>query len=136
MGQLINGVWDTGWYDTKSTGGRFQRSTAGFRNWITPDGAPGPSGSGGFATEPGRYHLYVSHACPWAHRTLIFRALKGLEGLIGVSVVHPDMLDQGWTFATDYPGATGDGLPGLPFLHDIYLRADPGVSGRVTVPVL
>ncbi|GAA0299754.1 glutathione S-transferase family protein [Rhodovulum strictum] len=136
MGQLIDGKWHPGWYDTAKSGGRFVRSTAGFRNWITPDGTPGPTGEGGFPAESGRYHLYVSLACPWAHRTLIFRALKGLTDHISVSVVHPDMLDDGWTFATDFPGATGDGLHGLPFLRDIYTRAKPDVSGRVTVPVL
>jgi putative glutathione S-transferase len=136
MGQLVNGVWEDVWYDTKSSGGKFVRSTAGFRNWITPDGAPGPSGEGGFGAESGRYHLYVSLACPWAHRTLIFRALKGLEEHIGVSVVHPDMLSDGWTFDTGFPGATGDTLYGLPFMRDIYTKAKPDVSGRVTVPVL
>lgn len=136
MGQLIDGKWSTEWYDTAATGGAFRRSTAGYRNWITPDGAAGPSGTGGFPAEAGRYHLYVAHACPWAHRTLIFRSLKGLCGLIDVSVVHPDMLDDGWTFATDYPGSTGDRLHGAPFLRDIYTRADPHYSGRVTVPVL
>jgi len=136
MGQLIDGIWKEGWYDTDSTGGRFVRDTAGFRNWITPDGAPGPSGEGGFAAESGRYHLYVSLACPWAHRTLIFRRLKGLEEHVSVSVVHPDMLADGWTFSTDFPGATGDALYGLPFLRDIYTKAKPDVSGKVTVPVL
>jgi putative glutathione S-transferase len=136
MGQLVNGVWEDIWYDTKSSGGTFVRSNTTFRNWITPDGAPGPSGDGGFPAEAGRYHLYVSDACPWAHRTLIFRALKGLEDLIGVSVVHPDMLSDGWTFSTDFPGATGDRLYGLPFARDIYLKADPEISGRVTVPIL
>ena len=136
MGQLVDGVWQDTWYDTSKSGGRFVRSTAGFRNWITPDGAPGPSGEGGFRAESGRYHLYVSLACPWAHRALIFRALKGLGPHIGVSVVHPDMLGDGWTFDTGFPGATGDTLHGLPFLRDLYTRAKPGVSGRVTVPVL
>jgi putative glutathione S-transferase len=136
MGRLIEGRWTDQWYDTAETGGKFVRSTAGFRNWITPDGAPGPGGEGGFAAESGRYHLYVSYACPWAHRTLILRALKGLEPHVGVSVVHPDMLSDGWTFATDFPGATGDLLHGLPFLRDLYTRAVPDVSGRVTVPVL
>ena len=112
------------------------RSTAKFRNWVTADGRPGPSGEGGFEAEAGRYHLYVSLACPWAHRTLIFRVLKGLEDLIDVSVVHPDMLGDGWTFSNDYPGATGDRLYGLPFARDIYLKADPQISGRVTVPIL
>ncbi len=136
MGQLVDGIWSTEWYDTKSTGGAFERTTTTFRNWITPDGAPGPSGTGGFAAEAGRYHLYVSHACPWAHRTLIFRALKGLTDMIGLSVVHPDMRDDGWTFATDFPGATGDSIGGAEFLREIYTRADPKISGRVTVPVL
>ena len=136
MGQLVNGVWETGPVDTKKTGGAFRRGTSGFRNWITPDGAPGPSGEGGFAAESGRYHLYVSYACPWAHRALIFRALKGLEPHIGVSVVHPDMLDDGWSFAEGFDGATGDTLHGLAFLRDLYVKADAGVSGRVTVPVL
>ncbi len=136
MGQLIDGQWQDDWYDTKKTGGAFVRSTTKFRNWVTPDGAPGPTGQDGFPAEAGRYHLYVSFACPWAHRTLIFRTLKGLHDLIGVSVVHPDMLSDGWTFSTDFPGATGDGLYGLPFARDIYLKADPTISGRVTVPIL
>ncbi len=136
MGLLIDGVWHSTWYDTKATGGSFERKAASFRNWVTPDGAPGPTGTGGFTPDAGRYHLYVSHACPWAHRTLIFRALKGLEDHIAISVVHPDMLDDGWTFATDFDGATGDTQFGLPFLRDVYLRADPTVSTRVTVPVL
>jgi len=136
MGQLIDGVWHDTWYDTTKTGGKFRRGTAGFRNWITPDGSAGPSGDGGFPAESGRYHLYVSYACPWAHRTLIFRELKGLAPHIGVSVVHPDMLGDGWTFATDFAGATGDQLYDLPFLRDIYTRAVPDASGRVTVPVL
>ena len=136
MGQLVDGVWHDTWYDTKSTGGKFVRSTAGFRNWITADGSAGPTGEGGFKAEAGRYHLYVSLACPWAHRTLIFRKLKGLTDLIDISVVHPDMLSDGWTFETDDDGATGDTLYGLPFARDIYTRADPGVSGRVTVPIL
>ena len=136
MGQLVNGVWEDKWYDTKSTGGAFVRDTSRFRNWITPDGSPGPSGEGGFEAESGRYHLYVSYACPWAHRALIFRALKGLTDHIGVSVVHPDMLSEGWEFRTDYPGTTGDRLYGLPYARDIYLKADPEISGRVTVPIL
>lgn len=136
MGQLVGGVWHDVWYDTESTGGAFERSTTAFRNWVTPDGAAGPTGKAGFAAQGGRYHLYVSYACPWAHRTLIFRALKGLTPHIDVSVVHPDMLSDGWTFDTDFPGATGDRLFGLPFLRDIYTRAVPDVSGRVTVPVL
>ena len=136
MGQLVDGTWHDTWYDTKSTGGAFKRSTAAFRNWITADGSAGPSGEGGFKAEAGRYHLYVSYACPWAHRTLIFRSLKGLEDLISISVVHPDMLSDGWTFETDAHGATGDTLYGLPFARDIYTKAAPDVSGRVTVPIL
>lgn len=136
MGQLVEGVWQDVWYDTKSTGGAFKRTNASYRNWITSDGSPGPSGEGGYKAESGRYHLYVSHACPWAHRTMIFRALKGLTEHISVSVVHPDMLSDGWTFETDDQGATGDTLFGLPFLRDIYTKDDPTVSTRVTVPVL
>jgi putative glutathione S-transferase len=136
MGQLVDGTWHDVWYNTKSTGGKFVRDDAKFRNWITQDGSPGPSGEGGFKAEAGRYHLYISYACPWAHRTLIFRALKDLEGLITVSVVHPDMLSDGWTFETDDHGATGDTLFNLPFMRDVYLRAKPDMTGRVTVPVL
>lgn len=136
MGLLVDGVWQDAWYDTKSTGGRFQRSAAAFRNWVTPDGAPGPSGQGGFVAEKGRYHLYVSLACPWAHRTLIMRKLKGLEPFIDVSVVHPLMLENGWTFGHDFPGTTGDTLNGHDFLYQLYLQANPHYSGRVTVPVL
>jgi putative glutathione S-transferase len=133
---LIDGKWHDTWYDTASTGGQFVRTTTTFRNWITADGSPGPSGTGGFAAQAGRYHLYVSLACPWAHRTLIFRALKGLQGLIDISVVHPDMLDDGWSFDTGFAGATGDRLFGHAFMRDVYLAADPHISGRVTVPVL
>ena len=136
MGKLIDGKWSSEWYDTRATGGAFKRDTSRFRNWVTADGAPGTTGEGGFKAESGRYHLYVSYACPWAHRTLIFRALKGLEAHIGVSAVHPDMLDNGWEFRTDFPGATGDKLHGAEFMHQVYTRADPEVSGRVTVPVL
>lgn len=136
MGQLVDGVWQDVWYDTKSTGGRFKRSVSAFRNWLTADGAPGPSGEGGFAAEKDRYHLYVSLACPWAHRTLIVRKLKGLESLIPVSVVNPLMLENGWTFDSDFPAATGDELYHHDFLYQLYLRADPHYTGRVTVPVL
>ncbi len=136
MGQLVDGVWHDDWYDTKKNDGAFVRKDASFRNWITADGSAGPSGEGGFPAESGRYHLYVSLACPWAHRTLIFRTLKGLAGHIGLSVVHPDMLSDGWTFADDFPGATGDTLFGLTFARDTYLRAAPKMSGRVTVPIL
>jgi len=136
MGQLVDGVWHDVWYDTKATGGAFVRSNAKFRNWITADGSAGPSGEAGFKAESGRYHLYVSYACPWAHRTLIFRQIKDLTEHITISAVHPDMLSEGWTFETDDKGATGDTLFGLPFARDIYLRAKPDMSGRVTVPIL
>ncbi len=136
MGLLVDGKWQDKWYDTKSSGGKFERQEAKFRNWVTADGSPGPSGEGGFKAEANRYHLYVSYACPWAHRTLIFRKLKGLEDLITVSVVHPEMLSEGWTFETDFDGATGDTLFDLPYMRDVYLRAVPDMTGRVTVPVL
>jgi glutathionyl-hydroquinone reductase len=135
VGLLVDGVWVDQWYDTKSTGGAFVRGKAVFRSWVTHDGNPGPSGVGGFKAEPGRYHLYVSLACPWAHRTLIFRKLKRLEQMIGVSVVHWLMLENGWTFA-DGPGVVPDTLFGVRFLHEIYTRAEPDYTGRVTVPVL
>jgi putative glutathione S-transferase len=135
MGLLVNGVWQDRWYDTKSTGGRFERSETLFRNWVTPDGSAGPSGESGFKAEAGRYHLYVSLACPWAHRTLIFRKLKKLEDLISISVVHPLMLDEGWTF-DDYPGAIPDAVLGKKKLYEVYLEAKQEYSGRVTVPVL
>ncbi len=136
MGALIDGVWHEAGIDTKATGGKFIRSQSQFRNWITADGSAGPSGADGFAAESGRYHLYVSHACPWAHRTLIFRALKGLAPHIAVSVVHPDMLSNGWTFDASFDGATGDQLHGSDYAYEIYTRADPSYSGRVTVPIL
>ena len=136
MGLLVDGEWRDKWYDTESTGGKFERSTSKFRNWVTADGSAGPSGKSGFQAQSGRYHLYVSYACPWAHRALIFRALKDLTDHISVSVVHPDMMEDGWTFATDFGGATGDTLFGSDFLRDIYIKADPNFTGRVTVPVL
>ncbi|GGG68090.1 glutathione-dependent reductase [Salipiger pallidus] len=134
MGLLVDGQWRDAW-DYTNDEGTFERWTTDFRNWITADGSAGPSGDGGFKAEAGRYHLYVSYACPWAHRTLIFRKLKGLEDLIGVSVVNPEMLGEGWSFE-DYPGATGDTLMGLNYLREVYLKVDPKMSGRVTVPVL
>ncbi|MCS0501443.1 glutathione S-transferase family protein [Ancylobacter mangrovi] len=140
MGLLVEGKWVDQWYDTKSTGGRFVRTVTRFRDWVTADGAPGPSGGGGFRAEAGRYHLYVSYACPWAHRTLIFRALKKLEPVIPVSVVDPFMGSEGWVFAdhatTPTEGATTDGVLGKQRLYEVYLAADPAYSGRVTVPVL
>jgi putative glutathione S-transferase len=138
MGLLIEGRWRDQWYDIESTGGEFVRESAAFRNWVTPDGAPGPSGGGGYAAAPGRYHLYVSLACPWAHRTLIFRALKGLEETISVSVVHPHMLENGWEFR-DYdtaPFESRDPLHGFRYLYEVYTRTRPDYTGRATVPVL
>ncbi len=135
MGLLVDGKWQDRWYDTADTGGRFVRTEAQFRNWITADGTPGPTGEGGFVAEPGRYHLYVSLACPWAHRTLIFRKLKGLDKAITVSVVHWLMGEQGWTFAQG-PDCTGDPVNDADYLHQIYTLAKPGYTGRVTVPML
>ncbi|THV24656.1 glutathione S-transferase family protein [Peteryoungia ipomoeae] len=135
MGKLVEGVWQDVWYDTKSNAGHFKRANSSFRNWLTADGSAGPSGKGGFKAEPGRYHLYVSYACPWAHRTLIFRKLKKLEDLITVSVVDPLMLENGWEFH-ERDGATGDHLFGSDYLWQVYVKADPKFSGRVTVPVL
>ncbi|MHC2105857.1 glutathione S-transferase family protein [Methylobacterium sp.] len=135
MGLLVDGVWRDQWYDTASTGGRFERKASSFRNWVTADGAPGPSGEGGFRAEPGRYHLYVSLACPWAHRTLIGRALKGLEEAITVSVVDPHMGAEGWVFG-DTPGATPDPIHRASRLYEVYRAADSSYTGRVTVPVL
>jgi putative glutathione S-transferase len=140
MGMLIDGKWRSEEGFHSDTGGHFVRRDASFRNWVTPDGAPGPSGVGGFAAEPDRYHLYVSLACPWAHRTLIFLKLKRLESLISVSVVDPFMGENGWEFAAPdgsiTPNSTPDHLFGARFLYEIYTRADPRYSGRVTVPVL
>ena len=135
MGLLVDGEWTDRWYDTRSTGGHFRRQTTAFRNWITPDGTPGPTGTGGFAAEAGRYHLYVSLACPWAHRTLILRALKGLEDIVSISVVNWLMADEGWTFAPG-DGVVADPVFGAERLYEIYQQADPGFTGRVTVPVL
>ncbi|MFJ6325814.1 MULTISPECIES: glutathione S-transferase family protein [unclassified Rhizobium] len=135
MGMLVDGIWHDVWYDTKETKGHFKRAASQFRNWITPDGAAGATGTGGFKAEAGRYHLYVSLACPWAHRTLIFRKLKKLEDLITVSIVDPLMLENGWEFKGK-DGGTVDPLFGAKALWEIYVKADPHYSGRVTVPVL
>lgn len=135
MGVLIEGVWHDHWYDTKSTGGRFVRKASQFRNWVTRDGKPGPTGEGGHAAEADRYHLYVSRACPWAHRTMIFRELKGLTQQVGLSVVHWRMLENGWTFA-DGPGVVPDPIHHAEFLHQVYTASDKSYSGRVTVPIL
>jgi len=135
VGFLIDGAWRDQSRDSGSARGRFVRRDSPFRSWVTPDGAPGPSGEGGFAAEPGRYHLYVSLACPWAHRTLIFRALKGLEDAIGLSVVNWLMAENGWTFE-DGPGVVPDDVNGVRYLHQLYTEAQPSFSGSVTVPVL
>src|SRR5690606_18084823 len=135
MGMLIDGKWHDVWYDTEATGGRFVRSDSQFRNWVTKDGSPGPSGKGGFKAEPGRYHLYVSLACPWAHRVLVLRALKGLEEMIPISGAHWLMVEDGWTFA-EGPGVIPDPIHDARFLHQVYTAAQPDYSGRVTVPVL
>lgn len=136
MGLLVDGQWQDKWYDTDSTGGRFERSEATFRHWLTKDGSQGPEGQRGFSAEPGRYHLYASYACPWAHRVLIYRALKGLDDMIGVSFVDWYMGDKGWTFKQDDDGIVGDRLLGKDYLYQVYQTVDPGFTGRVTVPAL
>jgi glutathionyl-hydroquinone reductase len=134
-GLFVDGVWQSQWYDTAATGGRFVPTEPIFRNWVTPDGSPGPSGQGGFPAEPGRYHLYVSLACPYAHRTVIFRKLKKLESAISMSILEPVMGDRGWEFGSG-PGTIADTINGKQRLGDIYLLADPRYTGRVSVPVL
>ena len=124
------------WLEEETKNGEFVRLDSVFRNWVTADGSPGPSGEGGFIAEPGRYHLYVSYACPWAHRTLMFRALKKLENIISVSVVHPDMGPESWKFDDSFPDATPDHINEFKFMHQVYTLADPQYSGIVTVPVL
>jgi putative glutathione S-transferase len=135
MGLLVHGKWTDRWYDTKGHDGHFVRKAAQFRNWVTADGSPGPSGRGGFKAEAGRYHLYVSLACPWANRTLIFRHIKGLEDMISLSVVHWTMGHQGWTFEPG-AGVIADPIHDAHYFHEVYTGADPEYSGRVTVPVL
>ncbi len=132
---MVKGKLQDNWYEVETETGEFIRQDSQFRNWITPNGQPGPTGEGGFGAEPGRYHLYVSYACPWAHRTLIFRKLKKLEDIISVNVVHPHMGVKGWDFG-DYPEATGDSLYQFKYLHEAYALAQPDYSGIVTVPVL
>ena len=133
MGQLVDGVWKDEGHDVRS--GRFVRMPTSFRSWVTPDGGSGRSGQSGFAAEPGRYHLYVSLACPWAHRTVIFRKLKGLQDVISLSVVEPLMASEGWVFGSG-AGAVADFVNYKQRLADVYLIADPHYTGRVTVPVL
>jgi putative glutathione S-transferase len=135
---LVNGKWSDTWRPVTAKdekGGAFERQESRFRNWITADGSPGPAGEGGFPAEAGRYHLYVSLNCPWASRTLIVRKFKGLDDVISVLVVEPILTDQGWRFG-DYPGSDRDTLNGATYLHEVYTKADPHYSGRVTVPVL
>ncbi|MBA4097299.1 MAG: glutathione-dependent reductase [Rhodospirillum sp.] len=135
MGLLVEGKWqsDAGkWADSK---GRMQRPDSILRNWITPDGSPGPTGRGGFKAEAGRYHLYIARACPWAHRAAIFRELKGLQDMIGLSVTHWLMLENGWTF-DPAPGVVPDTVNDARYLYELYAKSEPGYSGRVTVPVL
>lgn len=135
MGLLQEGTWVDQWYETGSSGGRFKRKQSSFRNWVTKDGAPGPTGKGGFKAQANRYHLYVSLACPWAHRTLIFRALKGLDKMISLSIVHWHMAENGWTFKSE-KNTLADTINNASYLHQIYTKADATYSGRVTVPVL
>lgn len=135
MGLLVEGTWTTAGYDTGKSGGRFEREPTRFRNWITPDGSAGPTGEGGFAAEAGRYHLYIARACPWAHRTAIFRAIKGLDAMIGLSVTHWLMGDEGWTFEPA-EGVVPDDVNGVRRVYELYKLADPAASGRASVPVL
>lgn len=134
---LVDGKWVADWQpvQAKDSKGGFVRQVSSFRHWVTPDGSPGPTGDGGFKADAGRYHLYVAYICPWACRTLMARAVKGLDEVISISVVEPALTSQGWRFG-DYPGATADHLHGSTYMHEIYTRADPHVSGRATVPVL
>src|SRR5437763_15984778 len=133
MGRLVEGVWQDEQHSERTPAGRFVRPTTHFRNWITPDGSAGPSGSGGFPAARGRYHLYVSLACPWAHRTIVFRKLKGLEDVISMTEVEPVMGEEGWQFG---PDADLDTVNGKKHLHEIYSTVDPRYTGRVSVPVL
>lgn len=134
-GQLVDGQWKSQ-ENFADEDGSFKRQSTSFRDWVTPDGSPGPDGQRAVKAEKDRFHLYVSYACPWAHRALIMRRLKGLQDIISVSVVHPHMRDKGWTFKEDFDGATGDDLYESDFLHQIYTRAKPRYTGKVTVPVL
>ncbi|MCM3512170.1 glutathione S-transferase family protein [Carnobacterium inhibens] len=135
MGLLVDGKWHDQWYDTEGNGGRFIRQESQFRNWITPDGSAGPTGEAGFKAEPGRYHLYVALACPWANRALIMRNLKGLEEMISVSIVNPLMAENGWTFDSE-EGVIPDPVIDANYLYEVYTHVESGYSGRVTVPVL
>ena len=135
MGMLVDGVWRDDDEALVDEDGRLQRPSSVFRNWVTADGAPGPTGDGGFRAEPGRYHLYIARACPWAHRAAIFRELKGLQDMVGLSVTHWLMAENGWTFA-DGPGVIPDTVEGADTVWQLYVKSDPTYTGRVTVPVL
>lgn len=135
MGKLIDGKWHDVWYNTEDTDGHFVRKDSSFRNWVTADGSPGPTGEGGFKAEAGRYHLYVCLACPWASRALALRSLKGLEDMISISVVNPIMREHGWTF-NEYEGVIPDPILRADYLHQVYTHVDPNITSRVTVPVL
>lgn len=135
MGLLVEGKWSNAWYDTSASNGAFVRSQSQYRNWVSASGEPGPTGKGGFKAQAGRYHLYISLACPWAHRTMVFRALKGLQEMISVSVVNSYMGDDGWTFQSG-PDVIADSVNHVEFLHQLYTLAQPDYTGRVTVPVL
>lgn len=135
---LVDGIWKAKWQPVQSTDaqGGFVRQASQFRNWVTPDGAPGPQGEGGFPAEAGRYHLYVALICPWASRTLLVRKLKGLEDAIGVTVAEPQLTDEGWRFGETFPGSMRDELNGATYVHQLYTLSDPHCNGRATVPVL
>jgi glutathionyl-hydroquinone reductase len=135
MGLLVDGVWQDEQHSARTPEGRFVRPTTRFRNWVTEDGSPGPTGEGGFAAARGRYHLYVALPCPWAHRTVIMRMLKGLEDVVSMSVLEPLYGPHGWRFGTS-PGTSPDSVNGASELAEIYLRADPRYTGRVSVPAL
>jgi putative glutathione S-transferase len=135
MGLLVDGKWTTEGYGQEKHGGRFVRGESRFRNWVTPDGRPGPTGEGGFSAERDRYHLYIARACPWAHRATIVRELKGLQTFIPMSVTHWYMGDDGWTFDAG-PGVVPDDVNGTRCMWELYRLADPHASGRATVPVL
>lgn len=135
MGMLINGQLANSWLDKEIDEGDFKRMESTFRHWVTADGSAGPTGEAGFQAEPGRYHLYISHACPWAHRTVIFRKLKKLEDVIGISVVEADMLEHGWTFDQDSDEFC-DHINGYRYMYEVYQLADSNFTGQITVPVL
>ena len=135
MGYLDNGKWVDQWHNTKDTKGRYVRKPSIYRNWITKDGSAGITGKEGYKAEKNRYHLYISWACPWAHRAMIFRSIKGLEDIITISCVNPFMRDKGWTFDDGY-GVIADNINNSKYLYEVYLAEDANYTGRVTVPLL